>query len=411
MPKNIVICSDGTGNRGGKTRGTNVWRIFNAVDRHCRDTRQITFYDDGVGTQDWRWFKLFSGAFGLGLKRNIREAYAFLAMNYEPGDRLYLFGFSRGAFTVRSLAGLIHHGGLIRRAAIIKVGSKRRRVLNLILKAYRSTDESEKRKSLEEVETEVAGSNNTCFHECPTPIHFIGVWDTVDAIGMPFDGIMKWLDGARRCLCKRRLWNIRDRRLGPHVHYAYQALALDDERKTFHPIIWNHPNNSPGVPSAVDCSTKCEATGTGPTIEQVWFAGMHSNIGGGYPKDAMSLVSLDWMMGKAEACGLRFLNGVRENVQRDADVHGRIYDSRSGWGAIYRYAPRNLYELYEQKAEKEEFLPAIHGSVFQRIQRGTGYYAPKVIRGNEDGKIMAKVAWTNSGPYARPYDWDETDDA
>ena len=140
MPKNIVVCSDGTGNRGGKTRGTNVWRIFNAVNRHSKECRQVTYYDDGVGTDDVRWLRLLGGAFGYGLSRNIRRAYAFLALNYEPGDRIFLFGFSRGAFTVRSLAGMIGCCGLVPRAAMIQAGRKREALLRQILWAYRSTE-------------------------------------------------------------------------------------------------------------------------------------------------------------------------------------------------------------------------------------------------------------------------------
>lgn len=407
--KNIVICSDGTGNRGGKTRGTNVWRIFNAIDRHnVRQTEQVTYYDDGVGTQDWHWLKLFSGAFGFGLSRNIRDAYAFLAMNYNPGDRIYLFGFSRGAFTVRSLAGLINFCGLINREAVVSATRQRLRMLKQILKAYRSTDENKKAEALGKVRKVVA-NNDTYFHEGPIPIHFIGVWDTVDAIGLPFDRVMQGLDIVWNWLFRRRLWDFRDRQLGPHVRYAYQALALDDERKTFHPILWKHPNNTPEAQDAADHTANSKARDPDERIiEQVWFAGAHANVGGGYPKDAMSLVTLDWMMGKAEECGLRFVNGARENIQRDADVHGRIYDSRSGWGAAYRLAPRNPYELYERKGKKREFLPTIHGSVFQRIQRGTDFYAPKVIRGTEDGELIGAVTWTNSGPYAKPQNGDET---
>ena len=422
LAKNIVICSDGTGNRGGKTRGTNVWRIFNAVDRHNRSIEQITHYDDGVGTQDWRWVKLFSGAVGWGLSRNIRNAYAFLAMNYQPGDRICLFGFSRGAYTVRSLAGVINRCGLVTRKQVVDAGRRRTKVLRRVVKAYRSA----KPIDTPEPGTEAAAAairktlqiHDLCFHQAPIPIHFIGVWDTVDAVGVPFDEI-KLIDTfwRRFPFTKRRLWGFHDRKLGPHVHYAYQALALDDERKTFHPLIWEHPNNLLRDQVAAKCVTKCKANRpTEQIIEQVWFAGAHSNVGGGYPKDAMSLVSLDWMMGQAEECGLRFTNGVRSNYQRDADVHGRLYDSRTGLGAFYRYAPRNLYEkpanpfgddvkffkvlgctlkgflrrLFKGKRMEALPIPAIHGSVFQRIQRGTDFYAPKVIRRKDT--VQATVA-------------------
>ena len=123
--KNIVLCSDGTGNAGGKGRGTNVWQLFLAVDQHGherhgdeRDEReereQLAFYDDGVGTSSFRPKQLLGLALGYGLGANIRELYTALARNYDPGnDSIFLFGFSRGAFTVRSLAGMIDKVGVI----------------------------------------------------------------------------------------------------------------------------------------------------------------------------------------------------------------------------------------------------------------------------------------------------------
>ena len=418
MKKNIVICSDGTGNRGGKTRGTNVWRIFNAVDRHDDGIKQITHYDDGVGTHDLRWLRLLGGAFGWGLSRNIRSAYAFLAMNYEPDDRIFLFGFSRGAFTVRSLAGMLNRCGLIKRKALIEAGGRRHKVLNRILNAYRkvkTVDVSEKKSEANKLKCirQALKIDDLPFRCCPIPIHFIGVWDTVDAVGLPFDE-MPLVDPIWRRVRGRRRWKFHDRKLGRHVRHAYQALALDDERKTYYPLIWQHPN---------DCPQKAEAGGAekepkGQIVEQVWFTGVHSNVGGGYSKDAMSLVPLDWMMGKAEACGLRFTDGVRKAYQRDADVHGRLYDSRVGFCALYRYGLRKLYERPENplpddvkwskllrcefrklfKGKKMEPLPtpAIHASVFKRLQRGTDYYATKVIRENE-----YTVVWTDCGPYAK----------
>lgn len=412
MAKNIVICSDGTGNRGGKTRGTNVWRIFNAVDRYNEidnnnnPVEQITHYDDGVGTDDLLWLRLLGGAFGWGLSRNIRSAYAFLAMNYELGDRIFLFGFSRGAYTVRSLAGMISRCGLLKREEVINAGRQRKKVLKRILKAYRSAktvNTSQKQTDAEKAKCvrEALEIGDLCFHSDPVPIHFIGVWDTVDAVGMPFDEI-KVVDTIWRRVRKKRLWGFHDRRLGRHVHHAYQALALDDERKTFHPLIWEHANTCPEQwrnDVGPDPVGNCAENGPkGPIIEQVWFAGVHSNVGGGYPKDSMALVSLDWMMGKAEACGLRFAGGVREEFQRNADVHGRLYDSRAGLGAFYRYAPRNLYQQpVNPQRDDQPLTPAIHGSVLERIQRGTDYYAPKVIRENS-----CTITWTDSGPYAEP---------
>ena len=111
MAKNIILLSDGTGNSAAKRNKTNVWRLYGALDLHRHD--QIAFYDDGVGAQQFWLFKLLGGAFGWGLKRNVKELYKYLCRNYEEGDRIYLFGFSRGAFTVRILAGLVAECGVV----------------------------------------------------------------------------------------------------------------------------------------------------------------------------------------------------------------------------------------------------------------------------------------------------------
>ena len=121
MPKNIVICSDGAGNTAIKGRGTNVFKLYEAVDLEGHKTnqaltRQIAFYDDGVGTGRLRLWRLLSGALGWGLSRNVRQLYADLARTYDPGDRIFLFGFSRGAFTVRTVAGFIATCGIVDRA-------------------------------------------------------------------------------------------------------------------------------------------------------------------------------------------------------------------------------------------------------------------------------------------------------
>ena len=371
MPKNIVICSDGTGNSLSKIHGTNVWRIFNAVHRHDPALKQITYYDDGVGTDSIKLLRLLGGAFGWGLKRNILQAYAFLAMNYNEGDKVFLFGFSRGAFTVRSLAGLIGRCGLICRDKFLRADSHKTRkaMLRQVMKAYRSTKkfynksgENHQKKACR-IRKEL-GLCNLKPHSIP--IHFIGVWDTVDAVGLPFDKLKRKIGCIWANISNRRLWHFNNN--VPHhcIYNAYQALALDDERKTFHPLLWkseSQPSNS-----------------TNTHICQVWFAGAHANVGGGYPKDSLSLVPLLWMMDRANSRGLRFLASKWREYREAADPHGRMYDSRTGMGMIYRYAPRNIYE--------HEGDPAIHASVFDRIARRTDYYAPKVIRNGQFTKVL-----------------------
>lgn len=357
--KNIVICMDGTGNRGGKTRGTNVWRIFNSVDRHRDKLKQITYYDDGVGSDGFRLLRLFAGAFGIGLSRKIRDAYTFLVENHEQGDRIYLFGFSRGAFAARSLAGMICRCGLLERESFVTASPRSRaRAVRRVLNAYRSEKVVPKSEEEDEPPPERI---RQCLGIRDLPlqrveIHFIGVWDTVDAVGGTLGGLSA-LDWLWQTLFRRRWWGFHDLDPHPDIRSAFQALALDDERRIFHPKVWDRPKASGERPKQI--------------VQQVWFAGAHANVGGGYPKDSLSLIPLLWMMYRAHDRGLRFLESKWVTFREAADPHGRLYDSRAGFAAFYQYARRNVH-CREQD-------PAVHSSVFERVERGTDQYAPKAL--------------------------------
>jgi uncharacterized protein (DUF2235 family) len=378
--RNLIVCSDGTGNAGGKGRGTNVWRIFNAVERRKAPVTQIAFYDDGVGTEDWKLFKILGGAFGWGFTRNLIDLYSFLALNYCAGDCIFLFGFSRGAFTVRTLVAIITKCGLLDRRHILDEQGPRK-LVKRIIRAYQQVDAEaasgmSKLRALREEYPEL---------EKPVPIHFIGVFDTVDAVGVPMDELRGTLDWISRKLFKRRLYGFQDRILSEHVTYGCQALSIDDERKSFDPNLWEAREG----------------------VEQVWFSGSHSNVGGGYPKDGMALVPLEWMIEKGSDRGLFFIpealrREFEDVLQRPlgpdleteygalateitkADVHAQQYNPRKGLGVFFRYALRKLPPS-----------ALIHASVFQRIQRGTARYAPRVI---PEG---AEAAISGSGPYSQ----------
>ena len=406
MGKNIVICSDGTWQRGGKTPSSNVWRIFQAVDRHSNSSeggpKQLTYYDDGVGTQRLRWLSLLGGAFGWGLSRDVRQAYAFLCLNFEPGDHVYLFGFSRGAFTVRSLAGMLLDIGLLERDALLNAAHNREKILKKLLRAHRSTPEKSRRKGKGRWNKarqkrlrkayELGGFEPEDLRN-HIKIRCIGVWDTVDAVGVPFDELKGLIQFVSRQLFRLRAWQFADYELHKSVEHAYQALALDEERKTFLPAIWKtEPGN--------DCY--CDER-----IEQVWFAGTHSNVGGGNPKDALALVTLDWMMQKVAACGLRFTPGKLEDAQADADAHGKIHDSRAGLGAFYRYAQRQPYCKSGGDCDERQ-LPRVHVSVIRRTLRRTTYYASRVLepsvsrKAPQDEKkppVKSAVVGTRTGPF------------
>ena len=351
MAKNIVLCSDGTGNRGGKGRGTNVWRLFQALDR-TPASKQVAFYDDGVGTEDFKLARALGGAFGWGLSRNIRELYTFLVRNYETGDRIYLFGFSRGAFTVRSLGGLINRCGVVDRK-----GRNDKWIDDRVKEAYRHYRRAHRKPccpAADRFKSKFGVTDSMGNHD--VPIKFVGVWDTVDAVGLPFDELTEALDKVSRV-------KFHDRGPPNNVDYAYHALSIDDERHTFHPVMWELPSG-------------CTKTNT--VLEQVWFAGVHSNVGGGYPKDGLALISLDWMMKKLEnlpcfSDRLVFLKAHRNEIRDQASPYDKLYDSRSGIGAYYRYKPRDIGEICEKAGIG---TPNIHESVVKRIKACTQGYAP-----------------------------------
>lgn len=363
--KNIVICADGTGNTTIKGRGTNVFKAYEAVDQsgHRIDRQlqpQVALYHDGVGTENIKWWRIVSGATGWGLSRNVKQLYEELARVYAPGDRIFMFGFSRGAFTVRTLAGFIALCGIpdlskhatnaaLKRAVNEAYREYRRKYASWLSRLFArprvydaaAVQELRRRYSVHIPQFEPD-------YEGGRLIAFLGVWDTVDAVGLPFRVAQFW---------NRFIYAFKfpDRTLSEHVGSAWHALALDEERESFEPVLWDEAHTSdPG------------------RIHQVWFAGVHSNVGGGYPRQGMSLVALDWMMKGAERQGLRFIAHERASYSCHADVDDKAYDSRGGLGMFYRWKPRNVRALCEANG----IAPKLHRSVFERIARSTEGYAP-----------------------------------
>jgi uncharacterized protein (DUF2235 family) len=366
MAKNIVICADGTGNSTIKGRGTNVFKLYEAVDGngHRSDlslVQQVAIYHDGVGTEVLKWIRIISGATGWGLSRNVKQLYGELARVYDPGDQIYLFGFSRGAFTVRTLAGLITTCGILDLARY-QTNAAFRRAIRAAYAEYRrkyQTWLSEGLHGKKVVDPEALRQQFSVkipgFTDPSRPvIQFIGVWDTVDAVGLP----LRMAD-----VINQLFWRFKfpDTTLSPNVGCACHALALDEARKSFAPVLWDESGED---------ETKAAR------IEQVWFAGVHSNVGGGYPRQGMSLVALDWMMGKAEANGLRFLSNARIEYRGGADVNDKRYDSRSGLGVFYRWKPRDVQQLARKNKVRRI---KVHRSIFERIARNTEGYAPGAL--------------------------------
>ena len=364
MAKNIILCSDGTGNSALKGRGTNVFKLYEAVDvnghRYNKKlAEQIAFYDDGVGTESMKLLKIMGGAFGCGLRRNVKQLYTSLAKCYQPGDQIYLFGFSRGAFTVRQLAGFIVGCGIIDRSKWT-TDNELKKLINQAFRKYRLRhrtwlEEKLKRflpsdkKARDAFRQNFSWKDETYTPEGKVPIRFIGVWDTVAAVGLPFDHLTDFIN--------KFIYRFKfpDNRLSFQVDKACHALAIDDERHSFHPELWDETMET-------DDSR----------IEQVWFPGVHSNIGGGYSKQGLSLVTMDWMMTRAEAVGLRFLECSRLCYHDQQNVHDKLYDSRTGLAVYYRYKVRDI----SKRCYELNISPDVHVSTFDRILYGTDGYAP-----------------------------------
>lgn len=263
--RRLILCLDGTWNSNDKSdKLTNVVKLLRSIPGVAADgTSQILYYGRGVGTS--RGEKLAGGFSGFGLDEKIIDAYRFLGNNYQPGDEIYLFGFSRGAYTARSLAGLVQLAGILHSTCL---GQQ----LDDILRIRRT------KQSTEQKQAAIANIPGIGRYESVS-IKCIGVWDTVGSLGIPGE----W---ARHKSFSSR-WYFHDVHLGPHVQVALHALAIDEKRPAFPPTLWEKPINQPLPP--------------GQIVEQVWFAGVHSNIGGSYADSRLSDITLDWMVKRLRA--------------------------------------------------------------------------------------------------------------
>jgi hypothetical protein len=357
MPKKIILLADGTGNSAASPFKTNVWRFYQAIKQSAD---QIACYDDGVGTETYKPLAAFCGAFGFGVWKNAKRLYTFLCRNYETGDEVYLFGFSRGAFTVRLLAGLIAKCGVVKTESenALRDNVKkaylgyRREFLYRAVRARRRWAMFWLRPVLKSPDYDPDHPSHLIVDGVTqhwARIKFIGVWDTVDAYGMPID---EWKRGIDRVVWPM---SVADRELSPDIVKARHALALDDERITFWPVLWNEVDRKTG-----------KTLYTPDKLLQVWFAGVHANVGGGYPDDALSYVALDWMMTETD---LDFLPDLRTDIRNRADPNGKRYDSRAGLAGYYRYGPRNLTNLCDDHLHGVLITnPLIHQTAVDRVK-------------------------------------------
>lgn len=272
MPKRLVVCADGTWNEPQQTdRGlpapTNVVKLASAVAPEDRfRVPQVVAYHKGVGERGGLLDKLTGGAFGVGISENILELYTFLVTNFAPGDELWFFGFSRGAYTVRSLAGLVRNCGILRREHMGRCAEA--------YALYRDRAREAHPKGRQAVSFRDAYA-----WEGSVEVRFIGVWDTVGALGIPVYPLRFWT---------KRQYEFHDVELSSHVGTACQALALDERRRPFQPSLWRCQPDSPGT----------------QVLEQAWFPGVHGDVGGGYAEAGLSDGALAWMCDRASRAGL-----------------------------------------------------------------------------------------------------------
>jgi len=332
--KRLALFFDGTWNK--PENNTNVWRLaLMLVDKGEDGVPQRKFYDEGVGTH---WFdRLSGGMFGYGLSENVRSGYRWLMEHYDPGDEIFLFGFSRGAFTARSLSGLIARCGLLKPDAPMSFAQ--------LYERYQKGDRVRPIYRLKYLERQ--GEKNFDFEEKVLLNHayyrrnfikMVGVWDTVGTLGVSVGNIKG---------ISRRTLRFHNTHLSTIVQHSYQALALDEQRKPYWAVLWTN-----FVPAKADTDDTEQVDNR--MVEQRWFAGAHCNVGGGYRNDLLPQRPLAWLQEKARARGLVFRSEVAVN---DEDLQMAPRDSYAeflgGIWKILKFGKRYVRWVMSDPVEKK----------------------------------------------------------
>ncbi|KQT21361.1 MULTISPECIES: DUF2235 domain-containing protein [unclassified Bradyrhizobium] len=354
MPRNIVLCCDGTANEFAVDR-TNVLKLYYCLVQDPE--RQIVYYHPGLGTMEppgalgpltkraTRWLGL---AFGSGLESDVRDAYVFLMNNFQPDDRLYMFGFSRGAYTARAVASLLCMYGLLPKGNESFVPYAVR-----MLTAVNSAPEGER---------SVAFKLACEFRETFDPVgrcrpHLVGIWDTVSSVG--------WVEHQLRLPYSSN---------NPFIAHARHAVAIDERRAFFRTNLW-WPSTDPEKAGPKD-------------LKQVWFPGVHCDVGGGYPEceSGLSKIALKWMIDEAVALNLLVDEERRATMLGDRgkgfvkpDPNGCMHESLSGAWWLAEIVPKRHYDRDRKSNGRRMNLgrsrelpptPSVHAAAWQR---GGGY--------------------------------------
>ncbi|MEP3255942.1 MAG: DUF2235 domain-containing protein [Stappiaceae bacterium] len=359
--RKLIVCCDGTwnepeedGKRSKDRSDTNVVTLSNAIAiRDCHDNAQLVHYQKGVGTTVvWR---LAGGALGVGISEDIRQCYEFLCREYlNEDDQIFLFGFSRGAYAARSLGGLIVQCGLLKIVPEESNSNFKRRAEDAYDSYKKGQDAVQEFRESEETHDNVS-------------IEFLGVWDTVGALGIPDHLFLNKLD-------RREHFQFHDTRLSQNVKTARHAVAIDEMRESYTPTLWVDAHNHPDA-------------------KEVWFAGVHSNIGGGYADESLGNITLNWMMNQAADNGLVFKSDF---TPPEEDPSGMLHDSADSkfWRKL-GLRPRGIPRISDEKK--------VHASVRKRqsdVNLSPRYRIERqLVAGTTAVTVESVERWNNTGFY------------
>jgi uncharacterized protein (DUF2235 family) len=352
--KRLALFLDGTWNTVNDD--TNVWRL----KALCTvDADQLCYYSAGVGTAFGQG--AIGGMFGWGLDDEVIRAYQWLIEHYEPNDRLFIFGFSRGAYTARSLSGFISKCGLLKPGSPLSIRQ--------LYDRYRKGSTVRTIRELKEIPDSELTFEDKWLKEysAPVPIWFQGVWDTVGALGVPFGNFP---------VISRSNYGFLEVNLRISESRAYHALAIDEHRQDFSPTLWA---------KTVEKNTDSYPPRPISEVEQRWFIGAHADIGGGYDNGILAQVPLNWLMEKATLHGLKF----NDSVVIDGDEKlGTIHDS-FGEMAHGAYSAARFWRPYYRLIGSDPSVSGnnikttinetIDGTVFERWRDDTAYRPANLV--------------------------------
>ena len=348
MPKNIVICIDGTGNEFGN-RNSNVIKLYSALV--IDDSRQVAYYHPGLGTMGspnalskfsrW-WTKVMGLAFGYGLSGALQDSYSYLMEEFEEGDSVFIFGFSRGAYCARALAAMLYMFGLLRRG--------NEPLIPYVLRMFKKKNKTDDDFRL------AAIFKQTFSRVCKS--HHVGVWDTVSSVGWIYDP-----------------FHLPFTAMNPDVANGRHAISIDERRCAFRQNLWS------------------SKTKPDQDLKQIWFAGVHSDIGGGYPEveSGLSKITLQWMLDEATAKGLlvstereQTVLGFTDSTMVRPSCVGKLHQSLTGFWWILEVLPRRFWDRTVDPPKMRWKIPlaspryidgtaAIHESVCERLKLDPTY--------------------------------------